>query len=332
MKDVSLRIRKSFQVVPGVRLNVSKTGVGVSVGPRGARYSIHSSGRQTRSVRTGIPGVYFQDQRRVGQGRSTGASAPRDASAAAPAKPGLFAPKGEKALYAAVLSGNPQLVAQSGLDHEDVRLPAYSLAGFMMAEDDPQVARTLLVQAFALGDPAEHAFTQKYLQVVIDIDISFGVTAHQYLGRDAVGLILAELHQEQGEYQEALDVLSQLHPSTVVMVSVADVLTEGGAISQVIELTDGIRNEDDMTALLCAFRGRALRLQGHHDAAHEALKEALKSKSRHAAIRHEALSERAENYLAQGKRALARKDMERIYAEDSTYPGLEEALAAVRDK
>ncbi len=57
----------------------------------------------------------------------------------------------------------------------------------------------------------------------------------------------------------------------------------------------------------------------------------MKSKSRHPAIRHEALSERAQNYLAQRKKALARKDMERIYAEDSTYPGLAEALAGVGD-
>jgi len=35
---------------------------------------------------------------------------------------------------------------------------------------------------------------------------------------------------------------------------------------------------------------------------------------------------RAQNYLAQGKRAQARKDLERILAEDSTYDDVREQL------
>jgi Tfp pilus assembly protein PilF len=58
-----------------------------------------------------------------------------------------------------------------------------------------------------------------------------------------------------------------------------------------------------------------------------ALKEALRSKSRAAPIRHLALAERAQNYLAHGKKAMARKDLERILAEDSTYAGVRERLA-----
>jgi tetratricopeptide (TPR) repeat protein len=95
----------------------------------------------------------------------------------------------------------------------------------------------------------------------------------------------------------------------------------------VVSLTEGLANEDLATALLCAFRGSAFRQQGFHDAAHEALKEALRSRSRAAAIRHFALSERAANYLAQGKKGMARKDLERILAQDSSYEGVREQLA-----
>jgi tetratricopeptide (TPR) repeat protein len=81
--------------------------------------------------------------------------------------------------------------------------------------------------------------------------------------------------------------------------------------------------------LLLVFRGQAFREQGFHDAAHEALKEALRSRSRAPEIRHHALAERAHNYLAQGKKAQARKDLERILAEDSSYEGVRERLAAL---
>lgn len=67
---MGVRFRRSIRLGPGVRLNLSKTGVGASFGVRGARYSVHSSGRRTRSV--GIPGTgisYVETQ--VG-GRSTG--------------------------------------------------------------------------------------------------------------------------------------------------------------------------------------------------------------------------------------------------------------------
>jgi len=36
---------------------------------------------------------------------------------------------------------------------------------------------------------------------------------------------------------------------------------------------------------------------------------------------------RAQNYLAWGKKGMARKDLERILAEDSSYEGVRERLA-----
>lgn len=71
--------------------------------------------------------------------------------------------------------------------------------------------------------------------------------------------------------------------------------------------------------------------QGFHDAAHEAFKEALRSRSRPAEIRHLALLERATNYAAQGKKAMARKDLERVLAEDSSYEDVRERLTELGD-
>jgi hypothetical protein len=44
-----------MKIAPGVRLNFNKRSVGISAGVRGARYSVNSDGRRTRSV--GIPGT-----------------------------------------------------------------------------------------------------------------------------------------------------------------------------------------------------------------------------------------------------------------------------------
>jgi hypothetical protein len=61
-------------------------------------------------------------------------------------------------------------------------------------------------------------------------------------------------------------------------------------------------------------------------AAREAFKEALKSKSRDGVIRHFALMERARTNIADGKVSMGRKDLERVLAEDSTYPGVQAML------
>jgi len=58
------------------------------------------------------------------------------------------------------------------------------------------------------------------------------------------------------------------------------------------------------------FRGEALVELGHHTAAREAPKVALKSTKRAPEILHAALDERARAYLGEGKRVMAKKDLE----------------------
>jgi Protein of unknown function (DUF4236) len=70
----SFRFRRSMKVAPGVRLNFNKKSLGMSVGPRGARYSINSSGRRTRSV--GIPGTGLSYRSQSG-GSSSAEEVPR---------------------------------------------------------------------------------------------------------------------------------------------------------------------------------------------------------------------------------------------------------------
>lgn len=51
---MGLRVRKSFKVANGVKVNVGKKSAGISVGGKGAKVSLNSSGRKTTTV--GIPG------------------------------------------------------------------------------------------------------------------------------------------------------------------------------------------------------------------------------------------------------------------------------------
>jgi tetratricopeptide (TPR) repeat protein len=198
----------------------------------------------------------------------------------------------------------------------------------MLLMTQPTEAGRLLSEAFATGrDPAEDPFVSTYLSTRLELSIAEGITAELPVNRDAVGLALAELKQDEGNLDAAIEVVEQLEPTTYAAVSLAELYAQTKRWDDVIELTEGIKNEDDASALLCVFRGQAFRKQMFHDAAHEALKEALRSRSRAARIRHLALAERSQNYLAQGKKSQARKDLERILAEDSGYERVREQLA-----
>ncbi|KNF08521.1 protein of unknown function DUF4236 [Gottschalkia purinilytica] len=52
---MGFRFRKSFKIAPGVKINIGKKSTSLSLGGKGARYTISSTGRKTTTV--GIPGT-----------------------------------------------------------------------------------------------------------------------------------------------------------------------------------------------------------------------------------------------------------------------------------
>ena len=63
---MGLRFRKSFKIMPGVRINLGKRGASISVGPRGMKTTVNTSGRVTQSF--GLPGtgLSWSESRKLG--------------------------------------------------------------------------------------------------------------------------------------------------------------------------------------------------------------------------------------------------------------------------
>lgn len=323
---MGFRIGKSFTLSKGVRLTASKSGLGVSFGVRGARYSVHSSGRRTKSI--GVPGsgVRYQTTSRGPARPKTRRPSPAPAP---PRGPGLFAPRWEKELHAAIACGDPGVLAEVGAAHPDARTLAYSLVAFQTAGSDADRARRMAEEVMAAGDdPASSSFITEYLSADshVAVQIAPGLKAALPISRDAVGLLLAELYQQAGEHQRAIDVVEDLSPSAHAAVSLAELYIQAERHQDVIELTDRVANEDDATALLCIYRAVAFREMGSPDLSLLAFKEGLRARSRAMEIRHLALEERARTYERLGQKAKARKDLERILAEDAAAPGIRDRL------
>lgn len=67
---MGFRIRKSINLGGGVKLNLGKKSVGVSVGGKAGRFSINSKGRTTTTIRTPIKGVSYSKSHTIGSGNS----------------------------------------------------------------------------------------------------------------------------------------------------------------------------------------------------------------------------------------------------------------------
>ena len=78
---MGLRFRKSFKVAPGVKVNIGKKSSSVSFGGKGARYTVSSSGRRTKSVSIPGTGISYVDTKTPGSGNKKSASSKNSASA-----------------------------------------------------------------------------------------------------------------------------------------------------------------------------------------------------------------------------------------------------------
>ncbi|WP_261799202.1 tetratricopeptide repeat protein [Microbacterium wangchenii] len=246
----------------------------------------------------------------------------------------MTAPAWEKQLFKHV-TGQPDAAAIHAIGQQHP--PAASTAAMVevlrvtLSAHDSERTRTLLGWLFDTGyDPTTDAFIGKYIEPAnISVPIATGVTAEMPWDRQALGLLAAELEQETGNHERAIALVEQLEPTTVAAVSLAELYAEMNRWADIVDLTNGLTNDDVAATFLLIQRGTALREQGYFEAARESLKEALRVRSRPAELRHLALVARGHTYLAEGKKAMARKDYERVLAEDASYPGLSEMLAEV---
>ena len=344
---MGFRFRKSFKLAPGIRMSVTPKGLGVSAGPRGAKLSVHSSGRVTGTA--SIPGSglsYSQSAKTNSRSRATAAatvqrSAPRAAPNASPAAtpprppaPRMLAPKWEKRLWEVTVN-RPDLPALPKVATLDPR--AHQVAAFLetfyvlLPRDDLVPARQRLEWLWQEEyDPSVDPFLRRYLpHLTVPLNPTAEISCEVPPDRDVLGLTLAELRQASGELQLAIDCVESLTPSTLAAVSLAELYSLQGRWADVVDLTNGLQNEDELSTYLLIQRGVALREQRFFEASREAFKKALSIRSRPAALRHLALVERGQCYLAEGKRSMASKDFQKVLAENAAYPGLAAHQASV---
>lgn len=356
----SLRFRRSMKLGGGLRFSVSKTGLGLSAGVRGARYSVHTSGRTTRSV--GIPGtgVGYVSQSGGGSGRRSRGS-PQSRGAVAPdrsgptqaqlaallPKPGLFAGRADRDYYAGVQAYvredfDAALRAFDAASLADSQVPSAHLFAATCAsilERPGEEAIRHLEAVVGSEEPMPDRMQAKYLPLAPgSLTLQVKITDHIQAAAafDAIGatLALAERYQDTGRLEEAIGLVQQLHDTAPddpgIRLSLADLLYADGDYEGTLEVASGAANDSDLGVSLLHLRGAAMAALGHTDGALEAFREALsKTADRDPDLLKVVRYDRALTFTSAGQAAKAKADFERIYAVDPTWEDVKERLSSM---
>lgn len=331
---MGFRIRKQIKILPGIKLTVTPHGVSTTLGPKGFSLNVHSKGRVTGTVDLPGSGVHYVKTTSVKRIRAKmrgaeAAPAVSSSSAASP-EPGFFSPAWEKKLFRALADKRYDRIAGIGERYDDARPSAVVLDAILVAHPGGDMARVRdnLVWLRSAGRRVEDdAFIATYATGgEVSVHIAAGVDVTLPLSQEILDLLLVEALQAGGELDKAIDVAEGLEPTTIAAVSLAELYIDAGRFEDVIDVTNALVNEDEASTFLLVQRAAALRQTGLLDAALEALREALRPRSRPVELRLAAYLERAQVYLAQGKKGMARKDLERVIAADAGIPGVRDLL------
>ena len=350
LRDMGVRLRRSIRIAPGIRLNVTKTGIGVTTGGKVARYSVHSSGRRT--VGLGLPGTgtYYQEtssgsgraRSRINPGPASQPAGPIEIARHVP-KPGFLASGTERAYHAgllAYLSGD-QATALTNFEtvvaSDRSATSAHLFAGIAATALD-DAPRALAHLEAVVGSPTvlpDH-LQSKYVppatfDLALNVPITHAISVRAPFGNLAAVLALTEAYQSAGRLEEAIGLMQQVHQvlpdDALVRLSLCDLLLADGDHDGVIELSAGVANDSDANVETIHIRGAAFAAKGLTQAALDAFSAALsKTANRDSGLLNSVRYDRVLllEHLGQSKRA--RIDLERIYASNPSFEDVKTRL------
>ena len=348
---MSLRFRRSIKLIPGVRLNFSKSAIGLSVGVPGARISVNTRGDVYTSA--GIPGtgLYSVDRTSLRGSRSRGGR--RDDSSDTeqfyipprPPKPGIFANRRERNFYNFLdehFGGENVSPGKAAVDralesaekNPRIKYSYLALACLVGARDDKNFPDLLKVSA-EVWQNRNKAFgtfeARKYFpEMHIELPVTTGISVIDSFGLSAFGFLYVEVLQESNQPDAALKVLEDMPTTQLSAVSVVDIELMAQRFQDVLDSTEDLELEDEATGMLFIMRAAALSQLGFHDGALEAIKKVVAKHSLDEEVRNRALWERANILERQGKKAQALKELEKIVLADSKYPEVMARIAKLR--
>ncbi len=334
------RFWRRIRLAPGVTLNLSKSTASLSLGPRGAKYTISPRGNR---VTAGIPGTGLfytvHDRKRAGRGSAVPTPrVPRRDRLQLGFFQRLRTPAEERRFVDGVraLNEGDQNAALAALEEARDLPDAAWMAGMIrLRREELDAAKGHFQHALCrLGDLG--ALFGKYeIAAQASLPITPDIFAHVFPRERGTRLALVEIAQHQGRHDVAMahvERLLEIDPADpVVLLSFAemalDTPEDRALMDRVVRATAHVENETPVDTAILLYRGKALAALGLPDAAIDVFTLAnRRRKDRPEALLHQIRYDRALLYHETGQRARARREFERIYAADPGFEDVAERL------
>ena len=344
---MGFRFWRRVKLAPGVTLNLSKRGGSLSFGRRGARLTL--GGRGGPRTTFGIPGTGLFYTTVHGKKKKRGAKEPEPVAPETSSKDkitlGFFdrlvTPAEEESLVdgiKALVEGDAKKAYDFVREATDLADGGF-LAGFLALKfGEYERAAEFLTAALAKEDKLGTYFQKYGVEPAMSLPITEEISAHAGPSGRAVLLGLVEVYQRLERWEMARDIAKTLgdrNPDDIVAkLSQAELLLEmhpedQATCEEVVRLAGDVENESDLHAVLMLYKARALEGLGMLDGARNELTQALrKKKDRSDEVRRALRYERALIYEKKGRKARARGEFEKIYADDPDFEDVAQRLGA----
>lgn len=330
---MSFRFWRRIRLAPGITLNLSKSTASLSIGPPGAKFTISPRGNR---ITAGIPGTGLfytvHDRQRAGR---DGAAPTAKVRASDRLKLGFFqrltTPAIEQRFVEGLRALNEDNTAEalSALEQSTTLPDAAWMAGFIrLRREEFDLATAHFLYALSQSEQLGTLFAKYGIAAVVNLPITEDIFAHITPGARGTRLALVEAAQLQGHREDANTHLHQLlaldASDPVVLVSFAELSLDSPhdrpLMDKVVRLTTDINNDTPVHTAVLFYRARALSALGLADAAIQVLTQAnRRQKDRPAALMRQIRYHRAELYEQTGRRADARREFEKLYADDPAF-------------
>lgn len=359
------RFKKEIQIAPWLRLNLSKSGISASVGPRGAHVNVGKNGSflnldlpgtgayyRTKIDNKGLPEILGSAPAKEPATKAPKTTAKestdkRDAKQVEMAPPKLdigfweriTAPSSEldlKEAMKALSLGDEETAYKRAREAANTADGAF-LAGFLaLRQQDYLEAEKYLNAALQMRQELGAHFNKYGIDAIVELPITQDISTE--IGPDVRGVLLAlvDVEQQLGKPDAAVHMLEQLHemdPEDLMirlrLAEMYDTLYPDSEEMQkrIIELAEDVSNLSPIHAGLMLYRARALRKLGLIDAATDTLTRALRKKTDYPRdLLHALRYERAVILEATGDEKRAHAEFEKIYAE---APNFEDVAAKI---
>jgi tetratricopeptide (TPR) repeat protein len=352
---MGIRFYRGIRLGKLARVNVSKSGLGLSLGVRGLRVS---SGPSGTFLTLGLPGTGLSYRKKVGKGGGIGwpnfkgvfsrddgskEKAPKliaaEEAEPVPPKPEHEMTPAEKRLVEGLTYYRQNQTKEAldvflSLSREEPSAAVLAAAILANTDTNAPTAERLLERVLQVDEEGEFPtpLMQAYLSdMEIQIEVTPSVAVSTPIDVISVSLLLVEMYQAQEKMDEALGLLEELDELTegkfeVITLSLCELYAIAGLWDGIIDRAQSVQEtEDDVTLEIMLFYGRALQEKGLDEAAISIFGKALRrTKDRNPALLHEARYWRAWSYERTGKRQRANEEYQKLFAE---APGFRDVAA-----